>query len=80
MPGSANEGVLLVSDGCADTVHRFGHLVGRVARHVLREGGAVYLASGPSGSASESFDFLEHFIGNRDRSLHTMSITVRRSR
>ena len=65
---------LLVHQG-AHTIHRFGHLVGGVARDILAKGSAENFAPGPSRSSSESFDFLKHFVRDRNGRFHTRSIT-----
>ena len=47
-----------------------------MARDVLDERGAVYLASGSTGAAGEALDLGEDLVRYRDGSFHTRSITA----
>lgn len=71
----SNESVLLVFDALTHAVHRLGYLIGLVACDVFLERVAVHLASGLARTASEPFDVLKDLVRDRNRSLHTQSIT-----
>ena len=59
-----------------DGVEARGHLVGRVARDVLAQRGAVDLAAGAAGALREAVHLREQVVGHRDGGLHTRSITA----
>ena len=76
--GRTDEGVPLSlgANPLADAIHRLGDFVWSMARNVLHESGAVYLASGSTGAAGEPLDLVEYLIRNRDSGFHTGSITA----
>jgi hypothetical protein len=76
-PGSGgNERIRFAAGLGAGPVHRLGDFIGRMARHVLFQGVAEQLAPGLLAPPREPLGSVEDFIGNRDRSFHTFSITA----
>ena len=71
-----NSSALGLAEAREDGVEPGGHLVGRVARDVLAERGAVHLAPGPAGALGEAVHLGEQVVGHGDGGLHTASITT----
>ena len=70
---------LVRADLRAHHVESLRHLVRRVPGDVFAHGSGVDLAAGLLGTASERLSLFEHVIWNRDRCLHTGSITASRA-
>jgi hypothetical protein len=64
------------TDVNANAIHRFGHVVSRVARQVFLHGIAKKLAAGTFGTPGQPLRPFEDFVWDRYRSFHTKSITM----
>ena len=73
--GGENKRIRFAAGLGAGPVHRLGHLIGRMARHVLFQSVAEQLAPGFLAPPCEPLGSVEDFIGNRDRDSHTFSVT-----
>lgn len=64
------------ADVSAHAIHRFRHIVRRVARQVFLHRIAKKLAAGTFGAPGQPFRPFEHVVWDRYRSFHTKSITT----
>lgn len=70
-----DEWVVLLADAITDFIDRIRNLVRSVPRDILTKSGAEHLTARLPRATGQSFDLLEHFIGDRNRRFHTPSIT-----